>query len=173
MQLRTIGDNARFATASQFCYGDAMMSVEQRVAVFEGQLRGAGLRMTQQRRLILRVLAEADDHPDAKGIFTRAFAHDPTLSLSTVYRTMKLLETKGAIERHAFEDGVSRYEHADQEHHDHLIDIETGQVIEFASDAIEELQRRIAAELGYDLVRHRLELYGRKRPEGAPPRRKR
>lgn len=150
-----------------------MMSVEQRVAVFEGQLRGAGLRMTQQRRLILRVLAEADDHPDAKGIFTRAFAHDPTLSLSTVYRTMKLLETKGAIERHAFEDGVSRYEHADQEHHDHLIDIETGQVIEFASDAIEELQRRIAAELGYDLVRHRLELYGRKRPEGAPARRKR
>lgn len=150
-----------------------MMSVDQRVAVFEGQLRGAGLRMTQQRRLILRVLAEADDHPDAKGIFTRAFAHDPTLSLSTVYRTMKLLETKGAIERHAFEDGVSRYEHADQEHHDHLIDIETGQVIEFASDAIEELQRRIAAELGYELVRHRLELYGRKRPEGAPLRRKR
>jgi Fur family ferric uptake transcriptional regulator len=150
-----------------------MMSVDQRVAVFEGQLRGAGLRMTQQRRLILRVLAEADDHPDAKGIFTRAFAHDPTLSLSTVYRTMKLLETKGAIERHAFEDGVSRYEHADQEHHDHLIDIETGQVIEFASDAIEELQRRIAAELGYELVRHRLELYGRKRPQGAPLRRKR
>lgn len=150
-----------------------MMSVDQRVAVFEGQLRGAGLRMTQQRRLILRVLAEADDHPDAKGIFTRAFAHDPTLSLSTVYRTMKLLETKGAIERHAFEDGVSRYEHADQEHHDHLIDIETGQVIEFASDAIEELQRRIAAELGYELVRHRLELYGRKRPEGTPLRRKR
>jgi Fur family ferric uptake transcriptional regulator len=150
-----------------------MMSVDQRVAVFEGQLRGAGLRMTQQRRLILRVLAEADDHPDAKGIFTRAFAHDPTLSLSTVYRTMKLLETKGAIERHAFEDGVSRYEHADQEHHDHLIDIETGQVIEFASDAIEELQRRIAAELGYELVRHRLELYGRKQPQGAPLRRKR
>ena len=143
-----------------------MMGIEQRVAVFEGQLRDAGLRMTQQRRLILRVLAEADDHPDAKGIFTRAFAHDPTLSLSTVYRTMKLLEMRGAIERHAFEDGVSRYEHADQEHHDHLIDVETGQVIEFSSDAIEELQRRIAAELGYELVRHRLELYGRKTPEG-------
>ena len=140
-----------------------MMGIEQRLAVFEGQIRNAGLRMTQQRRLILRVLAEADDHPDAKGIFTRAFVHDPTLSLSTVYRTMKLLESQGAIERHAFEDGVSRYEHADQEHHDHLIDIETGQVIEFASDAIEELQRRIAAELGYELVRHRLELYGRKK----------
>ncbi|SEG25650.1 Fur family transcriptional regulator [Bosea lathyri] len=144
-----------------------MTGIDQRVAVFEGQLKGAGLRMTQQRRLILRVLAEADDHPDAKGIFTRAFAHDPTLSLSTVYRTMKLLETRGAIERHAFEDGVSRYEHADQQHHDHLIDVETGQVIEFSSDAIEELQRRIAAELGYELVRHRLELYGRKKPTGA------
>jgi Fur family ferric uptake transcriptional regulator len=143
-----------------------MMGIEQRVAIFEGQIRNAGLRMTQQRRLILRILAEADDHPDAKGIFTRAFVHDPTLSLSTVYRTMKLLESQGAIERHAFEDGVSRYEHADQEHHDHLIDVETGQVIEFASDAIEELQRRIAAELGYELVRHRLELYGRKMPEG-------
>jgi Fur family ferric uptake transcriptional regulator len=146
------------------------MGIEQRVAVFEGQIRNAGLRMTQQRRLILRILAEADDHPDAKGIFTRAFAHDPTLSLSTVYRTMKLLESQGAIERHAFEDGVSRYEHADQEHHDHLIDIETGQVIEFASDAIEELQRRIAAELGYELVRHKLELYGRKMPTGKKPR---
>ena len=147
-----------------------MMGIEQRVAIFEGQIRNAGLRMTQQRRLILRILAEADDHPDAKGIFTRAFVHDPTLSLSTVYRTMKLLESQGAIERHAFEDGVSRYEHADQEHHDHLIDVETGQVIEFASDAIEELQRRIAAELGYELVRHRLELYGRKMPAGKKPR---
>ena len=88
---------------------------------------------------------------------------DPTLSLSTVYRTMKVLESQGAIERHAFEDGISRYEHAHQEHHDHLIDIETGAVIEFSSDAIEELQRRIAAELGYELVRHRLELYGRKK----------
>ena len=143
-----------------------MTGIEQRVAGFEGQLRDAGLRMTQQRRLILRVLAQADDHPDAKGIFTRAFAVDPTLSLSTVYRTMKVLETQGAIERHAFEDGVSRYEHADQEHHDHLIDVESGEVIEFSSDAIEELQRRIAAELGYELVRHRLELYGRKKRLG-------
>ena len=108
------------------------------------------------------MLAEADDHPDAKGIFTRAFAHDPTLSLSTVYRTMKLLETQGAIERHAFEDGVSRYEHADQEHHDHLIDVETGTVVEFSSPEIEALQAKIAAELGYEIVRHRLELYGRK-----------
>lgn len=143
-----------------------MRGIDQRVAVFEEQLRQSGLRMTQQRRLILRVLAEADDHPDAKGIFTRAFAHDPTLSLSTVYRTMKILETQGAIERHAFEDGVSRYEHADQQHHDHLIDIETGKVVEFSSPEIEALQAKIAAELGYEIVRHRLELYGRKMPNG-------
>ncbi|AMJ61824.1 Fur family transcriptional regulator [Bosea sp. PAMC 26642] len=139
-----------------------MTGIEQRQTIFETRLKKAGLRMTQQRRLILSVLAQADDHPDAKGIFTRAFAHDPTLSLSTVYRTMKLLETQGAIERHAFEDGVSRYEHADQQHHDHLIDVESGQVVEFSSPEIEDLQRRIAAELGYELVRHRLELYGRR-----------
>ncbi|AOO79430.1 Fur family transcriptional regulator [Bosea vaviloviae] len=142
-----------------------MIGTEQRVAIFEGQLKQAGLRMTQQRRLILRILAEAHDHPDAKGIFTRAFEHDPTLSLSTVYRTMKLLESQGAIERHAFEDGVSRYEHADQQHHDHLIDVETGQVVEFSSPEIEALQAKIAAELGYEIVRHRLELYARKLPK--------
>lgn len=143
-----------------------MTGIDQRVAGFEGQLRDAGLRITQQRRLILRVLAEAHDHPDAKGIFSRAFAQDPTLSLSTVYRTMKLLETRGAIERHAFENGVSRYEHADQQHHDHLIDVESGQVVEFSSPEIEALQARIAAELGYEIVRHRLELYGRKLAPG-------
>ena len=136
------------------------MGIDERVAAFEGQLKGAGLRMTQQRRLILRVLAEADDHPDAKGIFTRAFAQDPTLSLSTVYRTMKVLETQGAIERHAFEDGISRYEHTDQQHHDHLIDVSTGTVIEFVDPEIEALQDRIAARLGYRLIGHRLELLG-------------
>jgi Fur family transcriptional regulator, ferric uptake regulator len=136
---------------------------EIRVRSFEAELKKAGLRMTQQRRLLLRVIAEADDHPDAKAIFHRAFAQDQTLSLSTVYRTMKVLEEQGAIERHAFDDGASRYEHADQTHHDHLIDLDTGQVIEFSSDEIERLQARIAAELGYEIVRHRLELYGRKR----------
>jgi Fur family ferric uptake transcriptional regulator len=149
-----------------------MTGIDQRVAGFEGQLRDAGLRMTQQRRLILRVLAQADDHPDAKCIFTRAFAQDPTLSLSTVYRTMKLLETQGAIERHAFEDGVSRYEHADQQHHDHLIDVESGQVVEFSSPEIEALQAKIAADLGYEIVRHRLELYGRKIPVRNRPRKR-
>jgi Fur family ferric uptake transcriptional regulator len=140
-----------------------MSTVDARAREFEQDLKRAGLRMTQQRRLILRVLAEADDHPDAKAIFHRAFEQDPTLALSTVYRTMKVLEEQGAIERHAFDDGVSRYEHSDQKHHDHLIDIDTGQVIEFASEEIERLQARIAAELGYEIVRHRLELYGRRR----------
>ncbi len=140
-----------------------MTTVAARATAFEAELKDAGLRMTQQRRLILKVLAEASDHPDAKAIFQRSFVYDPTLSLSTVYRTMKLLEERGAIERHAFDDGVSRYEHADQRHHDHLIDVETGQVIEFSSDEIERLQAKIAAELGYEIVRHKLELYGKRR----------
>ena len=145
-----------------------MEKIERRIEAFAAEIRAAGLRMTGQRRLILRILAEAEDHPDAKAIFQRGFAHDPTLALSTVYRTMKLLEERGAIDRHAFADGVSRYEHADQQHHDHLIDLDTGAVIEFASEEIERLQARIAEELGYDIVKHRLELYGRKR--GAAPR---
>jgi Fur family transcriptional regulator, ferric uptake regulator len=140
-----------------------MDAIETRARGFEAELRKGGLRMTQQRRLILRVLAEAEDHPDAKAIFHRAFGQDPTLSLSTVYRTMKVLEEQGAIARHAFDDGVSRYEHSDRTHHDHLIDVDTGQVVEFRSDEIERLQARIAAELGYEIVRHRLELYGRRR----------
>ena len=139
-----------------------MKKLEKRIEAFASEIKAAGLRMTAQRRLILRILAEADDHPDAKAIFQRGFAHDPTLALSTVYRTMKLLEERGAIERHAFDDGISRYEHADQEHHDHLIDVETGVVIEFTSDEIERLQAKIAAELGYAIVRHKLQIYGRK-----------
>ena len=139
-----------------------MKKLEKRIEAFASEIKAAGLRMTVQRRLILRILAEADDHPDAKAIFQRGFAHDPTLALSTVYRTMKLLEERGAIERHAFDDGISRYEHADQDHHDHLIDVETGVVIEFTSDEIEHLQAKIAAELGYTIVRHKLQIYGRK-----------
>ena len=139
-----------------------MKKLEKRIEAFASEIKAAGLRMTAQRRLILRILAEADDHPDAKAIFQRGFAHDPTLALSTVYRTMKLLEERGAIERHAFDDGISRYEHADQDHHDHLIDVETGVVIEFTSDEIEHLQAKIAAELGYTIVRHKLQIYGRK-----------
>jgi Fur family ferric uptake transcriptional regulator len=141
-----------------------MTTAAERAEQYAKQLRAAGIRMTRQRVAILQVLSETDDHPDANEIFHRAFAKDPSISLSTVYRTMRILEQSGAIHRHAFSDGRSRFEHADREHHDHLIDLSTGRVIEFKSDKIEKLQAEIAAELGYDLVRHRLELYGVKRP---------
>ena len=130
---------------------------------YEGELRRQGVRITRQRRTILGILSETEDHPDAVEIFRRAVTVDPSISLSTVYRTMKLLGDMGAIHRHAFEGGPSRFEHATGDHHDHLIDMETGDVIEFRSERIEKLQEEIAQSLGYDLVHHRLELYGRKR----------
>ncbi|RIK88059.1 MAG: transcriptional repressor [Hyphomicrobiales bacterium] len=130
---------------------------------YETALREAGVRITRPRRIILGILSQAGDHPDAMEIFRRAVAVDPGISLSTVYRTMKLLEGIGAIHRHAFEGGPSRFEPAAGDHHDHLIDIETGDVIEFQSDRIERLQDEIARALGYEIVHHRLELYGRKR----------
>lgn len=130
---------------------------------YEAALREAGIRITRPRRVILGILSETGNHPDAMEIFQRAVALDPSISLSTVYRTMKLLEEMGAIHRHAFEGGPSRFEPAAGEHHDHLIDIDTGDVIEFHSERIEELQQEIARSLGYEIVHHRLELYGRKR----------
>ena len=133
---------------------------------YEQRLRDEGVRITRPRRAILQILSQAADHPDAMELFRRALAIDPTISLSTVYRTMKLLGDMGAIHRHAFEGGPSRFEHAGGEHHDHLIDIETGDVIEFKSERIEQLQDEIAKSLGYDIVHHRLELYGRKRRAG-------
>ena len=133
---------------------------------YEKELRRQGVRITRQRRIILGILSEPGDHPDALEIFRRAVALDASISLSTVYRTMKLLGDMGAIHRHAFEGGPSRFEQAGGEHHDHLIDIETGDVIEFKSDRIEALQDEIAKSLGYDIVHHRLELYGRKRRTG-------
>ncbi len=130
---------------------------------YEKLLREAGVRITRPRRVILDILLATEDHPDALEIFRRAVAVDPAISLSTVYRTMKLLGEMGAIHRHAFEGGPSRFEQAGGDHHDHLIDIETGDVIEFKSERIEQLQQEIARTLGYDIVHHRLELYGRKR----------
>lgn len=130
---------------------------------YEAALRKAGVRITRPRRVILSILSETGDHPDAMEIFRRAVGVDPSISLSTVYRTMKVLEGLGAIHRHAFEGGPSRFEPAAGDHHDHLIDIDTGDVIEFQSDRIEELQQEIARSLGYEIVHHRLELYGRKR----------
>ena len=132
---------------------------------YEKELRRQGVRITRQRSAILGIISETEDHPDALEIFRRAVTIDPSISLSTVYRTMKLLGDIGAIHRHAFEGGPSRFEHA-ADHHDHLIDLETGDVIEFKSDRIERLQNEIAKSLGYDIVHHRLELYGRKRSAG-------
>ncbi|APF38804.1 Fur family transcriptional regulator [Chelatococcus daeguensis] len=117
------------------------------------------MRMTGPRRVIAKVLGDADDHPDVVELHRRAAAVDERISLSTVYRTVKLFEDKGIIERHQFGDGRARYERAPKEHHDHLIDMNTGDVIEFHSEEIERLQAEIARRLGYRLVHHRLELY--------------
>ena len=125
-----------------------------------------GLRMTEQRRIIARVLSIADDHPDAEELHRRASAEDSRISLATVYRTVRLFEEAGIIERHDFRDGRSRYEEAQDDHHDHLIDMNSGEVIEFFDEEIEELQEKIAKRLGYKLVDHRLELYGVKLKDG-------
>ncbi len=119
-----------------------------------------GLRMTGQRRLIAQVLEAADDHPDVEELHARAAATDPNISIATVYRTVKLFEEAGILERHEWGDGRARYESAEREHHDHLIDMQSGEVIEFVDEEIEALQDRIAARLGYRLKGHRLELYG-------------
>jgi Fur family ferric uptake transcriptional regulator len=119
-----------------------------------------GLRLTGQRRTIASVLEEAQDHPDVEQLYARASAVDPRISLATVYRTVKLFEEAGILEKLEFGDGRARYEDAERDHHDHLIDITTGEVIEFVDPDIEELQERIAKRLGYRLKGHRLELYG-------------
>lgn len=118
-----------------------------------------GLRITEQRRIIARVLSDAVDHPDVEELHRRASAIDKGISIATVYRTVRLFEEAGILERHDFRDGRSRYEMAPDEHHDHLIDVETGKVIEFHDDELEALQAKIAARLGYRLVDHRMELY--------------
>ncbi len=124
-----------------------------------------GLRLTEQRRIIARVLEAADDHPAVEELHARAARVDPRISLATVYRTVKLFEEAGILDRHDFGDGRARYETADRDHHDHLIDLATGEVIEFVDPEIEALQERIAARLGYRLKGHRLELYGVKRED--------
>lgn len=116
--------------------------------------------MTEPRRVIARVLSAADDHPDAEELHRRANAMDASISLATVYRTVKLFEDAGIIQAHDFRDGRARYEEVPDEHHDHLINVKTGEVVEFHSEEIEELQEQIAKKLGFKLVDHRLELYG-------------
>lgn len=134
----------------------------ERAQDLEDALRLEGVRITRQRTALLQALAESDDHPDATALHRRAREIDDTVSLATVYRTLAVLEDQGVVQRHAFEGGGARFETADMPHHDHLIDLDTGTVIEFQSEKIERLQREIAAELGYDLIHHRLELYCRK-----------
>ena len=118
-----------------------------------------GMRMTEQRRVIARVLQNSADHPDVEELYRRAAAVDPNISIATVYRTVKLFEDSGIIERHDFRDGRARYEPLPEAHHDHLIDLRSGRVIEFSNEEIERIQERIARELGFRLVDHRLELY--------------
>jgi Fur family transcriptional regulator, ferric uptake regulator len=118
-----------------------------------------GLKMTEQRRVVARVLSESMDHPDVEQVYRRATAIDPRISIATVYRTVRLFEEANILARHDFGDGRSRYEEMPSAHHDHLIDLQSGSVIEFRNEEIERLQRVVADELGYDLVGHRLELY--------------
>jgi Fur family ferric uptake transcriptional regulator len=119
-----------------------------------------GMRMTEQRRVVARVLSQSHDHPDVEELYRRAADVDPHISIATVYRTVRLLEEAGIIEKHDFRDGRSRYEEAGDQHHDHLIDMKTGKVVEFYDEEIERLKTAIAARLGFRLVDHRLELYG-------------
>lgn len=119
-----------------------------------------GLKMTDQRRVIARVLSDASDHPDVELLYRRAVKVDARISIATVYRTVKLFEEANILERHDFGDGRARYEEMPEQHHDHLIDVNSGEVVEFRNDEIEKLQHFVASQLGYKLVGHRLELYG-------------
>ncbi|MFT3997091.1 MAG: Fur family transcriptional regulator [Asticcacaulis sp.] len=126
----------------------------------EQQCIEKGMRMTDQRRVVARVLSQSTDHPDVEELYRRAAAVDPHISLATVYRTVRLFEEAGVVERHDFGDGRSRYEQAGEDHHDHLINIKSGEVIEFFDEEIEKLKEALAQKLGFKLVGHKLELYG-------------
>jgi len=126
-----------------------------------------GLKMTGQRRIIARVLSESDDHPDVEMLHQRANSLDDGISIATVYRTVRLFEESGILTRHDFGDGRSRYEEVSDDHHDHLIDIDSGEVIEFTNEQIEQLQEEVARKLGFRLVDHRLELFGVRLDKGA------
>ena len=139
------------------------MGIDQRAKSCEDALRRAGVRITRQRAALLRVLAAAGDHPDATQLHARATRAGAAVSLATVYRTLSALEAQGVILKLEFEGEPARFEPADGTHHDHMIDVETGEVREFVSDRIERLQAEIAAEMGYEIVRHRLELYVRRK----------
>jgi len=136
---------------------------KSRAIRLEEALRAAGVRVTRQRAALLKVIAAADDHPDAAELHTRAVTAGAGVSLATVYRTLTTLQAQGVIDKLEFQGEPARWEAADQTHHDHMIDVESGAVVEFADDRIERLQAEIAAEMGYEIVHHRLELYVRRR----------
>ncbi len=126
----------------------------------ESRCESAGLRMTDQRRIIAKTLQNSTDHPDVEQLYSRAVLKDPGISIATVYRTVKLFEEAGILDRVEFNDGRSRYEDAERDHHDHLIDLQTGEILEFFDNEIEKLQEKISQEFGYKLLGHKLELYG-------------
>ena len=128
----------------------------------ENKCNKRGVRLTDQRKLIAKVMSESTDHPDVNELHKRINKFDSKISIATVYRTVKLFEEAGIVAKHDFKGNKSRYEQAPQEHHDHLIDINTGEITEFVNEDIEKLQKKVAAQLGYKLVEHRLELYGSK-----------
>ena len=131
-------------------------------SVIENKCIKNGVRLTDQRRLVAKVMSESEDHPDVDELHKRVNKHDSKISIATVYRTVKLFEESGIIAKHDFKGNKARYEQTTQEHHDHLIDINTGEITEFVNEDIETLQKQVAAKLGYKLVDHRLELYGSK-----------
>jgi Fur family ferric uptake transcriptional regulator len=149
--------------APRRCLGDRMESRIERLCVEKG------LKMTGQRRVIARVLSDAEDHPDVEELYRRAAALDQRISIATVYRTVRLLEERGILERRDFGGGRARYEPTEHGHHYHLIDIETGRVIEFEDTEHERVLAEIAAKLGFELVSHRLELFGRRQPTPSAP----
>ena len=131
-------------------------------SIIENKCIEKGVRLTDQRKLVARIMSESEDHPDVDELHKRVNALDSKISIATVYRTVKLFEEAGIIAKHEFKGTKARYEEASQDHHDHLIDVNTGQIVEFVNEDIEKLQKKVAEKLGYKLVDHRLELYGSK-----------
>lgn len=140
-----------------------MKSPQDKTTRLTTALREEGVRVTRQREALLRVLTVAEDHPDAAELHRRSREIDATVSLATVYRTLAVLEARGVIHRHSFESGSARFEVASPGHHDHIVDLDSGEIIEFHNERIEELQRQIAAEMGFEIIHHRLELYCRRK----------
>lgn len=157
------GAAAKFVLTPRDAYIFSMSDAEAAADRLEQALRADGVRITRQRAALIKVLSEAEDHPDATELHRRAREVDPSVSLATVYRTLSALEAQGIVHRHSFEGTPARFETTELPHHDHIIDVDTGEVVEFRSEKIERLQSEIARELGYDVVRHRLELYCKRR----------